>query len=530
MPVKENWKKEFEKWREEKRKKLKKAEEFVEKIEEPIEEVVEKVEEVEKEVYDYFTEPKHIKILKIIALLIPLVIIGYLMVNNFLVAQEFNYFYDIGSERENYLTPVTRVSEQTDGYREMTGGLVYFDVPIARGSEKVNIKVKFKDNFPKGWTMSLGAKDQEVWHYTYNSIYNPTLNNLDDFNKIENVYLINSDKYLVPIEDLKYERDAIVAVDKPYVPLPNIISDYKEKETIIDTSLRGKHTFYIYASGDLKVNVKKQDINWYEGSDELEIGLYDLEDNLIANLTIEDDVIIEVKNKETAKIQEGVLKAENLEDGVYKLEFGDFDGLIREIKINTNKIVAESVFLADSSLYNVEIKPSKLYFKSARTGQLRLITYHSAGIQNISYKENGVNKTFDFYQEDAPLYMDVNAKKYEIIFPKNDLIVSGVPYFAFSEENYFEPFKQKVVKIQNDMDWIKSNVDYLVTDYKKPTEEGEWLIAEKEFNLEGDSLFVKDNKLSIVFNIPHLSNEEYSNYTIPVDWIEIKVYKPGVFS
>ena len=515
----DNWDDKFKSWKERKRKELEELGKPVKEVEKP----VEKAREIKRE---RAVEPNRVKILKVIIVLVPLLIIGYLIFNNFIASQEFDYFYDIGSKGENYLAPATRVSEQVEGYREMTGGLVYFDVPISRGSEKVEIRVRFKDNFPENEGMSLGAKDQEVWHYKYKSIYNPALDSISEFPSRDGVYLVNSDLRALTLKDLKYENGSVVATDSPYTPLP-IIQDFEQKETTITTSLRGGHAAYIYIKGDLRVSVKKQDINWYEGSDELEIGLYDLEDNLIANATIPDDGIIEV-NKEIVSVQEGVLSAENLKEGVYKIEFGDFDGLIREIKINTNKIVMDRVFLADNSLYNVETKPSSLYFELPRSGQVRLMTYHSDGIQNLSYAENGVNKSFDFYKEDEPLYIDFGEGKHQISFPENDVIVSGVGYFAFSEESYFEPFKQRVVNIQNDMNWIRSNVDYLVTDYEEPIEDSGWLIAETEFNLEEDELFVKDNKLNFVFRIPHLSNEEYSNNSIPIDWIEVKVYKPGV--
>ena len=372
--------------------------------------------------------------------------------------------------------------------------------------------------------MTIGAKDREEWHYKWNQLYNPALNRLDEFQNKEGVYLINKNKYLLPLDELKYERGVIIATDNPYPLLPNIILDYNKTETLINVSLRGGHTFYIYASGDLEVNVKKQDINWYDGSDELQISLYK-DEVLVKNITIPDDGITTV-NKSQVKIQTEKITINNLEEGVYKLEFSNFDGLIKEVKLNTNKIVAEIIFLADNELYNVETKPSRLYFESSRAGQIRLMTYHSVGIQNISYMENGVNKTFNFYQEDKPLYMNISAGKYEMSFPKNDIIVSAPAYFSFEKNQYFEPFKQVILPVKNDFDWIENNVDYLVTNYKKPTEDNGWLIAETEFDTK-NNLYLKDNQLSLVFNIPHLTNPEFKNYTIPIDWINITVYKPG---
>ena len=56
--------------------------------------------------------------------------------------------------------------------------------------------------------------------------------------------------------------------------------------------------------------------------------------------------------------------------------------------------------------------------------------------------------------------------------------------------------------------------------------------SDKDFPEHGGSNNInqaKDNKLSLVFNIPHLSKEWYKNNTIPLDWIDITVYKPGLF-
>ena len=60
-----------------------------------------------------------------------------------------------------------------------------------------------------------------------------------------------------------------------------------------------------------------------------------------------------------------------------------------------------------------------------------------------------------------------------------------------------------------------------------------WLIVETEFNIKQENLSIKNNQLSVVFNIPYLNQNstQYSNfsdYTIPINWINITVYKPGI--
>ena len=119
------------------------------------------------------------KIAKTLAILIPLAILGYLFYSNFLVSQDFTYFYDIGSENDNYLGPASRISDKIiEGdisYRNLTDGLVYFTVPVLKGSYSISVSARFKDDFPEKSKMSFGASDNStIWHYKYNLIFNET--------------------------------------------------------------------------------------------------------------------------------------------------------------------------------------------------------------------------------------------------------------------------------------------------------------------------------------------------------------------
>ncbi len=148
------------------------------KVETIVEDNIKEGSEKIKEIEHYVKEPSHIKILKILVVLIALSIIGYLVYSNFFSSQDFNYFYDIGSEKDSariYLTPADRITDvinDTDSnYRNLTSQLVYFDFPVPANSETINIQVRFKDNFPNNSKMSFGARDQVDWHYVYNQIF-----------------------------------------------------------------------------------------------------------------------------------------------------------------------------------------------------------------------------------------------------------------------------------------------------------------------------------------------------------------------
>ena len=463
---------------------------------------------------------KKVKIIKwIINILIILFLLGILALN-FLIPKDFNYFYDIGNN-DNYLTPLNRISESYENetnYRLLKENLVYFNSEIPLGSKDIKVQVRINNNFPNNSIMSIGVKDKEEWHYYYKQIYNPSLDLLSSYENIDNIYRINEN---IPLDVT--QENIVIASDKEINKAVNDVSDYNNQETIISTSLRGGHKFLVYAEDYLKLEVKKQDINWYNGSDVLEISLLDLDNNLIKNITIEDDGIIEVNTNEKI-IQDGILET-SLSKGIYKLIFSDFDGLIKEIKINTNKIiVVNNLFLANSEIYKIPNKKSNIYFKSFRNSTVEIKTWHNSAFQNLTVNNNIV----ELNKRVEPIIYFINKEDNYIISDFNDILIEYPGYFSFNKENYFEPFKQRTVLIKNNKEYLKNNVDFIITDYKKPIIDNDWIITETSFNIKKDNLFIKDNKLSLVFNIPHLSNDEFKNNTIPIDWINITVSKPGL--
>jgi hypothetical protein len=141
--------------------------------------------------------PRYARIIKFLSLVVPALIFLYLINANILSPHEFNYFYDIGTGDENYLSPLVRISEPVieESYRNLTSQLVYFNIPIARGSETVNVSVKYLNVFLENQKFSLGARNQENWSYQWNELPIGNKKNSWDITKttfnISDLYLQN---------------------------------------------------------------------------------------------------------------------------------------------------------------------------------------------------------------------------------------------------------------------------------------------------------------------------------------------------
>ena len=142
-------------------------------------------------------------IAKIIIIIIAFSIIGFVIYSNYIASHEFVYFYEIGGNDDitkNYLGPNYRVSEvfQDENnsltYRDLTSQLVYFDVPIARGSKDLLVEVKFKDDYPLNSKMIMGARNGNEWNYVWKDVYVKKDDSLSQWKNQSVSFYLNDDK------------------------------------------------------------------------------------------------------------------------------------------------------------------------------------------------------------------------------------------------------------------------------------------------------------------------------------------------
>jgi hypothetical protein len=66
------------------------------------------------------------------------------------------------------------------------------------------------------------------------------------------------------------------------------------------------------------------------------------------------------------------------------------------------------------------------------------------------------------------------------------------------------------------------------TIYTQEEEKNDWQIISTTFNIEEENLKIINDKLNFAYYAQYLDKEEYKNYTIPIDYINITIYKPGL--
>jgi len=442
------------------------------------------------------------------------------------------YFIDVGAQDTSgdarLQGPFERISEPFNRsnvtYRLIEKDLVYFTGKFEQNVSRVKVELKFIDTIPEGYELKVGLKNKKDWSYLWNTIYNPFFGSLDIFNLTGEdsnfrIYSLNNNLTMPVYSFVDSPPGAVIAtgISEEMNKRPNVT--YKASNSNIK-ELRGDHTFYVYIKGNLSISVEKQDMNWYNGSDALEIRLYSQANTFIKNITVPDDGNVG-KNTVRGNLQKGVLEA-ILDEGVYKVTMkGGSDILIRSIELNNGYIMVQNPFLA-GVLYTSSTRYN-LYTQTLNGDRPGFLTYHTEGLQTVNISSGNYTRSLNITTVNTWHYIDLPPGKelYQIEIPGGDIIINAKNYFSFTNDSYFASSSVKTLKLQNSMKWLKENmVDYVIVPNQKIIEEGNWTIASAEFNLT--DAYIEKDILNFAISAPHLQN---SNYSIPLDWIKIYMEK-----
>ncbi len=425
-------------------------------------------------------------------------------------------------------TPENRV-EIANGVVKQIDDLTYFNSGMPYNFEKANVSVSFK-NSNAGQELYLGYRDQVKWHYKTLLLDSPIINSIT-WPKIGNEpYLYQKQIVYKDIQDFlnnppkdktigTYDYDSAALTE-----LDPLIPDYKPAvaDSIISTPLRGKTTMYVYVNGEpFDMTFTKRDLNWYADPDVTKIQVFRQKD-VVYEATIDDDSN-DTDDHKVGQNQKVEIKNPGPglpEPGVYKIIIDQSgDSVITGITTNLHKIVFEGPLLPiyNKTTYAGLIKQTIPTILTTNSTSLSLQIYHKDAFQTVTVE----NQNVILDKVDNEYTIKPKTPQGTITLPLSDIVVNGTGYFAFSPDQFFTPSLYNLLPIKSAEDL--DNVDFVLTNYQgAPKREGDWLVAEREFDLH--DAIIKKGQLNWMLQAPDLKD---NNYTIDIKSIEMTLTKKG---
>lgn len=469
--------------------------------------------------------------------LFAVMLIGYVLSQGFSVFGKTLIYKSTDPQKNlSLLGPKERIALETIEslqVQKQINDLVYFSTKMPHGFDRARVKVIFKNPSPNQ-TLSLGFKDQPNYHYQTITIDAPLINRLVWPKTGTGPYLYHQFPFKGTVDNffINPPPGAFVGIfdfDKNLLTEQNIfnIDNYKpgNSDTVIDVPLRGKVIFYAYVKDEpFKLIVEKQDLNRLEDPDDVSIKIYKENEN-VYTATISDDGITD-KSAKTLFPQEADIKNPGPglpEAGVYKIVIdANSDTVIKKITTNLHKIVFETPLfpVANSDAYPQISKETKSVSIFTNALEVSASIMHREASQSVVLND----KTLDLIEPNIETL--ISAKEatpsanglFNLEFPKSDVLIKGLGYFAFSQSQFFEPSKFKIQPISQKSDLSKIN--YLLTDYVPWSEQNGWLIAERSFDIQ--NAFIDKGSLSWILKAPGLA--ENGNEII-IKEIEVELVK-----
>ncbi|MCA9486793.1 MAG: hypothetical protein KC548_04025 [Nanoarchaeota archaeon] len=173
----------------------------------------------------------------------------------------------------------------------------------------------------------------------------------------------------------------------------SLYPDFDNSTHVVDTFFRGDTVFAGLYSKVLVLDFDKQDLNKYEGSDDVSVLVRDFSGTLIAHYSFPDDGEVGVGEKGDLQSFHLALDLEN--DGIYTLEFVQnssnvgSDFYVYNVSVNTNKFVSVGTILPMRSctLYFERAKNVSLYFWTA--GKEQTLVFDNSSFFDIKASDKG---------------------------------------------------------------------------------------------------------------------------------------------
>lgn len=390
--------------------------------------------------------------------------ISFIIIGNLRELESSTSFQiDVGSESDNDITKRFYIQDSPSlNERVRYGSTTYREI----GADPINLEINYNqiNNFSKALIqLNLFNSNSDV--YLNNKLIFPGTKNYELIREFEDSYLYKN-RNISKVQETN-NNSAIDFIIKNYYGSSvysfkllernyQDVEGFTHQKTKINNTFRDNLNLAFYIEGDLYLNFVKKDINSYEGKDAYHLTIKSLNGTIIYMDELGDDG--DVSRSEKGKENYFEKNIPNLK-GIYYLDFrrsdkGEYaDSTIKDIEINTNKVVINGNFLP--------LEPIHLYAKNYFNRNISFYHWREGSDQVIDLVNNGVWDQINLNSENRGknYNYNINPGELTIDIPKGYVWIFNKFALSLSEDNWFEI----PAIIQERID----NPDFLILDKKK---------------------------------------------------------------
>jgi hypothetical protein len=446
------------------------------------------------------------RIIQFLLILIPISILGWLGVKNFVPNGTFAISHSLeeASPFIDALAPNERVGvlkkdADENWFQTIVGDPVFFFVHPHRTFDTIDATIWFKN------------VDTPIVEFGALTSVNPpryflrTLQNLiidqspwSRINEGETLLLQRTPTYKTVAEFFAHppSRDEIATYHTDlFIPfrLPNYVAS-KIAQTI-SVSLRGAHTSKVYVKQEpIYAEFSYMDMNRDNGSDPILISVTDETNRPILHVRVEDDGNVS-SDKRATTLKTVLVETGVLPEGVYKIDVqASRDIFVRSIKTTQQKIVfLNGVYLGDVSGYRESFTPVTFWTEAKR---LSAQTRHAESVQTMKIGSGVLHIP-------APYQLVTESIKEQGLIPvtvsKEDVEILTDAPIVFSEAQYFRPDSIRLLP-HTDLDSL--HVNYILAKYTPPEVRDGWNVA--TVRLDAQQLYLDQGSWKFTFSTPEI--------------------------
>jgi hypothetical protein len=402
------------------------------------------------------------------------------------------------------LTPKDRVVVGDDKIPEIIGDPAYFSLRTSRTFNQAKLTVKFQAD-PSLPIIEAGvSKDGRTWQYDLQPLYNfkieELMKNWNVLSELETLpvsrgashpsqggdklILLQRNKVFGSIDEFLKNpplTDKIALYNYDW-PEQYKLPDYQPRNstTTLCRPLVGAYQFYTYIKNEtLADDFVFQDLNKNSEADPIDAYVF-YRDKIIASEHLDDDGVI-TDNGEQKPWRHLKLNLANMPEGVYKISVrANGDIVTRTITTAQSKIAfINNLPLADTP----EVSCGRTFFTNSHTLSVQTSHPDKLGVIQIIKNNNLSSSAEDLNINEAYKIFtasDLSSAGSWIILANDGVLLTGDGLFSLDAGSIIDP-RLNTVDVNFDAD--SAGVDYVLARYSPPIKQGDWFVAQADFDL-----------------------------------------------